>query len=320
MREAEKRGIKIIGTNHFMPENLAQYIPGVTKIKPIYNRVLWNWMLDGYNRMELVTAQSRAAANLIRAKGLKPPVLPVSCGIDLGRFRWDASIDRLACRERYGLDPKRTLFLYVGRIEKDKRIDVLLHALARLKRDDIQLVIAGRGSASEYFQALARTLHLSGRVRFTGFIPREDLHVLLNSVDIFSMPSDAELLSLASLEAMACGRPMLLANAVALPELVAPGVNGYLFKPNDADDAAHYMQILADQPERWEDMGRASLEKAKVHSLENTVQRYEEIYKKTLEEIPVIPSPVAGPVGLEIDGGEHSLSSQESALLRRGKR
>ena len=320
MHEAEKRGIKIIGTNHFMPENLAQYIPGVTKITPIYNRALWSWMLDSYNRMELVTAQSRAAANLIRSKGLKPPVLPVSCGIDLGRFRWDASIDRLACRERYELDPKRTLFLYVGRKEKDNRIDVLLHALAHLKRDDIQLVIAGRGSASEYFHALAKTLHLGGRVRFTGFIPKEDLHVLLNSVDIFSMPSDAELLSLASLEAMACGRPMLLADAVALPELVVPGVNGYLFKPNDAVDAAHYMQKLADQPERWKDMGRASLEKAKIHSLENTVLRYEDIYKKSLEEIPVITSPAARPVGLEIDGVEPSLSSQESALRRRGKR
>ncbi len=118
MREAEKRAIRIVGTNHFMPENLAQYIPGVTKIKPLFNWALWKWMLDAYNRMELVTAQSRAAANLIRAQGLKPPVFPVSCGIDLGRFRLDASINRLACRERYGLDPKRTIFLYRGPYRK----------------------------------------------------------------------------------------------------------------------------------------------------------------------------------------------------------
>ena len=315
MREADKRGITTIGTNHFMPENLAQYIPGVTKIKPVFNWALWKWMLDGYNRMELVTAQSKAAANLIRSKGLKPPVFPVSCGIDLGRFRLDPSIDRLACRERYKLDAKQTLFLYVGRIEKDKRIDVLLHALALLKRDDIQLVVAGRGSAFDYYQALAESLNLDGRVRFTGFIPKEDLHILLNSVDVFTMPSDAELLSLASLEAMACGRPMLLANAVALPELVTPGVNGYLFKPNDAEDAAHYMQLLANQPDRWKEMGKASVEKAQVHSLENTVQRYEEIYKKSLAEIPVIISSAS----VEIDGVKPSYTSQESVLTRRGK-
>ncbi len=96
---------------------------------------------------------------------------------------------------------------------------------------------------------------------------------------------------------------------MSLPELVTPGVNGYLFKPNDAEDAAHYMQLLAIQPERWEEMGRAGLEKAQVHSLENTVQRFEEIYKKSLEEIPMITSPVTGPVALEIDGVKPSLSS-----------
>jgi len=93
---------------------------------------------------------------------LQPPVSLVSCGIDLRRFRVDASVDRLACRERYGLDPRRTIFLFVGRVEKDKRIDVLLHAAARLKRDDIQLVIAGHGGASEYYEALSRSLNLGG--------------------------------------------------------------------------------------------------------------------------------------------------------------
>ena len=316
MREAERQGIHIIGTNHFMPENLAQYVPVLSKIKPLYNWILWKWMLSVYNRLDLVVAQSRAAAELIRAQGLQPPVSLVSCGIDLRRFRVDASVDRLACRERYGLDPRRTIFLFVGRVEKDKRIDVLLHAAARLKRDDIQLVIAGHGGASEYYEALSRSLNLGQGVHFTGFIPNEDLHILLNSIDVFTMPSDAELLSIASLEAMACGRPMLLADAVALPELVTPGVNGYLFKPGDADDAAHYMELLADQPERWKEMGKASHDRAQIHSLENTVQRYEELYKKTLGEASVVTQ--LG--GLETDRVEASVSSQESVLIRRSKR
>jgi 1,2-diacylglycerol 3-alpha-glucosyltransferase len=316
MREAEKRGIPVIGTNHFMPENVAQYIPVLSKIKPLYNWILWTWMLDAYNRMGLVVAQSQASADLIRARGLHRPVFRVSCGIDLGRFRLDSSIDRLACRQRFGLDPRRTIFLFVGRVDKDKRIDVLLHAMSHLKRDDIQLVIAGRGGASEYYEALARSLNLGRRVHFTGFVPNEDLHVLLNSIDIVTMPSDAELLSIASLEAMACGRPMLLADAVALPELVTPGVNGYLFKRGDPEDAAHYMQLMADQPERWMEMGKASHERAQIHSLENTVQRYEELYKKCLEEARVVTH--SGE--LETDRVEASVSSRDSVLIRRSKR
>jgi glycosyltransferase involved in cell wall biosynthesis len=283
LREAWRRGIKTMGTNHFMPENLAPYIPGLSRIKPVFNWLLWKWMLDVYNRVEMVAAQSRAAAELVRAQGLRPPVIPVSCGIDLRRFHPDASIDRMDCRAKYGLDLHCKLFLFVGRVDREKRVDVLLHALARLgHRNDIQLVIAGRGAASKDYQALADSLNLGQRVRFTGFIPNEDLHVLLNSVDVFTMPSEAELLSIASLEAMACGRPLLLADAVALPELVTPGVNGYLFKPGDPEDAAHYMEVLADQCERWEQMGKASVEKAQEHSLEKTVQRYEELYQRVI--------------------------------------
>ncbi|MBI1794715.1 MAG: glycosyltransferase [Chloroflexi bacterium] len=281
--ESKKRKLKIVGTNHFMPENLAPYIPGLSKIKPLYNRLLWNWMLEVYNRVDVVTTQSRVAADIVRAQGLRVPVFPASCGIDLNQFRPDPSVDRLACRARYGLDPGRTIFLFVGRVDKEKRLDVLLRAFQYLKRDDIQLAIAGSGAELNELQALAKKLNLGERVRFTGFI-HENLHVLLNSADIFTMPSEAELLSIASLEAMACGRPVLLADAVALPELVTQGVNGYLFKPGDSKDAAHFMELLADQSERWDEMGRAGVEKAQYHSLENTIKRYEALYKDALKK------------------------------------
>lgn len=283
VREAQKRKIKIIGTNHFMPENVAQYVPALPRIKPLFNWIAWRWVLNCYNRLDVVTTQSRASADMIRANGLRVPVYPVSCGINLNRFHPDPCADRLAVRARYGLDPNRKLFLFVGRLEQEKRVDVLLRAMQKLNRDDVQLVIGGHGTAQNELQTLAKSLGLGERVRFTGFVPHEDLPALLNSVDVFVMPSEAELLSIASLEAMACGRPLLLANAVALPELVTHGVNGYLFKPGDAQDAARCMGLLADHPEQWAAMGKASLEKAQVHSLENTIQRYEALYKDTLK-------------------------------------
>lgn len=284
LREARRRGISLMGTNHFMPENLAPYVPLLSKAKPVFNWILWRWMLDVYNRMEIVAAQSHAAAELVRAQGLRPPVFPVSCGIDLGRFHPDPSVDRTACRAKYGIDPKRIIFLFVGRVDREKRVDVLLRAMARIRRDDVQLVVAGRGAASSEYQALAKSLHLGERVRFTGFIPNEDLPVLLNSVEFFSMPSEAELLSIASLEAMACARPVLLADAVALSELVTQGENGYLFKPGNPDDAAHYIELMANECQRRESMGLASLERAKVHSLENTVRRYEDLYQQAIQK------------------------------------
>ncbi|MGE5074092.1 MAG: glycosyltransferase family 4 protein, partial [Anaerolineae bacterium] len=161
-------------------------------------------------------------------------------------------------------------------------------ALKLLKRDDIQLGVAGQGQAVAGWTAMAKKLGLGDRAVFTGFIPNEDLPKLLNSVDFFTMPSEAELLSIASLEAMACGKPLLLADAVALPELVAPGVNGYLFKPSNPSDAAHHMELLADHPEKWAEMGRASLERVQDHSIEKTVSRYEALYRQAVSGKPVV--------------------------------
>ncbi len=279
---AQKRKIKSVGTNHFMPENLAAYALWLSRMKPIFNFLGWKWMLETYNRVDVVTAQSKNAAELVRKQGLHPPIFAVSCGIDLNRFKPDPAIDRKACLERYGLDPTRKIFLFVGRVDGEKMLHVILRAMSMLKRNDVQFAIAGRGSAKAELMALADELKLGDCVRFTGFIPNEDLHPLLNSADVFVMPSEAELLSLATLEAMACGRPVLLANAVALPELVTEGVNGYLFRPSDPADAACYIDRMANEAGHWPVMGQASVEKAQLHGLDHTVGQYELLYEQLL--------------------------------------
>jgi len=282
IRVARRNKIRLIGTNHFMPENLAAYIPVISSIKPVYNRIMWTWMLESYNQLDVATAQSKASAALMRSQGLRIPVYPVSCGIDLTRFYPDPGVNRAAVLTRYGLDPNRKILLFVGRVDNEKRLDVLLHAMSILKRKDIQLAIAGHGAAQENLINTAVELGLGDRVVFTGFVSNDDLPRLLNSVDIFTMPSEAELLSIASLEAMACGRPVLLANAVALPELAVDGFNGYLFRPGDAADAARHIELLADHPEHWQRMGLNSCEKSKFHGLDNTIKQYENLYTALL--------------------------------------
>ena len=282
VRQAKKRRLKIVGTNHFGPVSLEPYIPGALWLKPILDRLLWLWMLGLFRRLDYVTAPSPAAVDVLRTLGLKVPTQAVTCGTDLSRFFPDPSVDRMACRAQYGLDQHRTVFLYVGRVDQEKRIDVMLRAVGLLQRDDIQLAIVGQGAALSQLQELAKSLRLEDRVCFTGSVPNQELPQLLNSADVFAMAGEAESLSIASLEAMACGLPVLLADAFALPELVTRGVNGYLFRSGDPQDAAAHMQLLADQRAQWKDMGRASLQKVQAHSLEGTLQSYETIYRQLL--------------------------------------
>ena len=282
MKAARRMRKKVIGTNHFMPENLAPYIPLLPKMKSLFNRTLWWWMEWTFNSLDVVTAPSETTVKIMCSQGVRGPILPISCGVNLDRFHPDPAVDRQALRMRYGLDPDKTLFLYVGRVVVEKRLDVLIRAIKMLGRQDIQLVISGKGTALAGYQALADELGVKDQVVFTGFIPASDLPALLNSVELFAMPSEAELLSIASLEAMASGLPLLAARSKALPELVTEGVNGYLFNPGDVVDASRWMALLADHPEHWARMGAASLEKVKPHGLENVLTRYEELYFKCI--------------------------------------
>jgi glycosyltransferase involved in cell wall biosynthesis len=279
---AQHLGVKAVGTNHFMPENLAPYVPLLSRIKPAFSWVLWHWMRETYDRLDAVACPSGTAARILRSVKVRPPVFPISCGGNTRFFHSDPTVDRSGWRRRYGIDPHKTIFFFVGRVDREKRLDVLLRAMSLLNREDFQLVIGGKGAYQKKLTALANRLGLGTQVHFTGFIPQEDLPSVLNSIDIFAMPSEAELLSIATLQAMGCSRPVLAANAVALPELVTDGINGALFKPGDAEDAARCMEWFADHPERWSDMGAASLEKVQAHSLENIVHEYETLYEKVL--------------------------------------
>lgn len=294
VHEARRRGIKTFGTNHFSPVHVEPFIPGSSAFKPLVERVLWAWLLHLYRQLEYVTAPSQYAVNDLRQQGLQVPATAISCGTNLHHFQPVPGFDRAAWRAHYGLRNEAVVFASVGRVERVKRVEVLVEALHRLDRPDVQLVLAGDGSFLDHLRHMARSLRLEDRVRFLGRVPNEELPSLLNSADVFAMASETETLSIASLEAMACGLPVLLANACALPELVTPGRNGYLFTAGDAVEAAHYMNLLAEQSSQRKLMGRASRERSQAHSLDLTLQRYEALYRLVLGSSVEITVPARG--------------------------
>jgi glycosyltransferase involved in cell wall biosynthesis len=112
------------------------------------------------------------------------------------------------------------------------------------------------------------------------------------------MPSDAELLSISTLEAIACGKPVLLADALALPELVRNGENGYLFRSGDVDDLVRVINLQADHPELLLPMGKISREIALAHNLNDTIKKFEAIYTQlifqgSVDELKLGVSPIA---------------------------
>lgn len=285
-RTARKLAIPIVGTNHFLPENLLPFVPRFLPLKRSQViRILWWTMLSIYRQLDAVTTPTETAAAILRRQPIQVPIQAISCGVDTDHFYPRSQMDRAAVRARYGLDPVRPLFLYVGRLEGEKRLDVLVRAFAQLRNPEARLAIGGKGTQAGPLANLARHLGIADRVTFTGYVPHEDLPLLLNAADVFCMPSPEELQSIATLEAMASARPVLAADARALPELVEHATNGFLFEPGDPADAARWMEKLLEDPSAWVSMGQAGLARARSHSLENTIRRYEGVYRALIPAV-----------------------------------
>jgi glycosyltransferase involved in cell wall biosynthesis len=268
--------LHLVATNHVMPENLMRYGFVPKLMQRTVMRLLWKDAGRVLRKVGTVTSPTRRAANLLeRASGLEG-VLAISCGINAARF---ANTSATSNR------PPR--FLYLGRLDAEKRVDVLLRAVASLKNPEIQVELVGDGGERAALEQLAQKLEIANRVQFTGHIAESELAGAYERATAFVMPSIAELQSIATMEAMASGRPVVAADAMALPHLVHDGDNGYLFEPDNHLDLADRLQriIEADQDE-LERLSENSLHLIRSHDINRTLDIFEDLYRGQAEPTP----------------------------------
>ncbi len=268
-REAVKRGIPVVATNHVMPENILDH----TTLPGWMDRLLVKWAWADANRTfqmtSAVTTPTRNAANFLEAAIDITGVVPISCGIAASNYRPD-------------LTPRdRNRVLFVGRLTREKQIDLLLEAIVTLDPSlDVQVDIVGGGDQRKHLEQLAERLGLADRVTFYGRVEEGELRALYSRASVFAMPSVAELQSIATMEAMASGLPVVAADAMALPHLVHDGENGYLFDPtSSADLAAKLTTVLTAAPEERRRMQEASLEGVRIHDIDRTLRTFESLYR-----------------------------------------
>jgi glycosyltransferase involved in cell wall biosynthesis len=204
--------------------------------------------------------------------------------------------------------------LHVGRLSYEKNVDLLLRAFARVAGEHpiARLTIAGDGPDREALARLAGELELSERVRFTGFVPHEQLPALYQAADLFATGSTSETQGLVVLEAAACGLPVVAVDALALPEAVYHGVHGSLAPAGDeAALAQHLARLVADDSLRHR-MGAASCRLAERHSLERIAAQYEQLY----EQVTAAPPPSFPPAWMRRGGWLWGVLAAGSHLVR----
>jgi glycosyltransferase involved in cell wall biosynthesis len=271
--EAVKRGVRIVATNHFMPENLNPFLPFPQWFKDVIGRISWKDMGKVMGQADVVTTPTPLAAKAMHQHAFLRKVLPLSNGIDAAAYELQAG----ETLERHS----SPTVLFVGRLAEEKHVDVLIDAVAKTPGDlDVHLEIVGGGEVRHGLEAQVARLGLQGRIRFLGLATDAELRKAYLEADVFCMPGTAELQSLVTLEAMSASTPVLLADAMALPHLVRDGENGYLFTPNDSDDlSAKLVRLFTLPDDELAAMGKTSREMVENHSLERTLQTFEDLYR-----------------------------------------
>ena len=271
--------IPVVATNHWLPENITTFMAKFRFLNNLDFLVKMNWKFisDFHNKCQFVTSPTQTAINLMTQNGLVAPHRAVSNGVDLRVF--NPQNDASSLKTRLGL-PNKPTAMYAGRLSGEKHVDVFVNAIpAILETVDAHFIIGGNGREREPLKALVNTLGIEAHVTFPGFLEDDEYKRLFRCGDVFVTPSICELQSITTLESMASGLAVVAANKYALPELVKPGQNGYLFEPMDvAELATHVAGILAD-PDKSRRMGDESLRIVHRHSLESAVSDYESIYR-----------------------------------------
>jgi len=274
---AKKLGIPVIGTNHFMPENLVHYLHLPEIAEKRLRKFAWRECIRTFEQLDFVTTPTKTAVALLKNASFSKDVMPISCGIDLERFK--PTNDGLYLKQIFAVPNNKPVLLYVGRLDKEKRIDVILRALPGILRvTSVHLVLTGIGKEKQKLEKLTEELGIQKAVTFTGFVPDKDLQNIYRIADLFVIASIAELQSLVTLEAMASGLPVVAVNAMALPELVHDGENGYLFSDGDSQMLAEKVIAILSNPTMRAQMSQKSLEIIKDHDINKVIEKYESIY------------------------------------------
>jgi phosphatidyl-myo-inositol dimannoside synthase len=156
----------------------------------------------------------------------------------------------------------------VARLIDRKGQNHLIEAVKRLTDSGVDMILSliGTGDSQADYEDHARRLGIPDRIRFVGYVPREEINAYYNSAHVFALPSYNEGMSLAALEAMAAGLPLVVTRTGGTAELVEEGVNGYSFNWGDIDALTNYLRMFAQDRALARRMGAASRDRARTYS------------------------------------------------------
>jgi len=252
----------------------------VDAIAKTYTYSIGKWVLNSYDRV--VSLTKKAAAGVEQFGVPRDKVSTIPNGVDLGNFRLDSNLNET--RAELSIEPDEKVLLFVGRLSKVKRVEVLIALTMQLLKEgfSVKTVIVGDGARREYYEKLAESIKTN--VIFTGWLPRHQTYKYYHVADVFVLSSLSEGLPAVLLEASAAGKPSVASNVSGVSDIVVHGETGYLVEKFNISSYAKYVKSLLEN----DDLARKMGAKAAAYVKENfnwdvIVDEYEKLYREILD-------------------------------------
>jgi glycogen synthase len=231
----------------------------------------------GAQAADAIIALVPRVAALIRADGIATPIHVVPSGVVPGRLEHDA---------RPAHDPlapiPRPRVIFVGRLHRQKHVDVLVRAAAQMP--GVSVVLVGDGPERPGLERLVARLRLTRRVHFLGFVPHEQVAGMLGAADVLAMPSRYEELGTALVEGMQAGLPIVASDTGGIPQVIEHGRTGLLVPPGDPEALAAALTRIIHDRTLAARLGNAASREAAKYDWSDLARRVLGVYETVLAE------------------------------------
>ncbi|MGE5552128.1 MAG: glycosyltransferase [Bacteroidota bacterium] len=263
--------------------------------EPEYLKVVgleeWHWLVKAgwwynnllYDACDAVISPAKWTAADLKAHDAKAEIVVIPNGVEFSRY---AGLDAGSIQPPVELPDDAELVIYVGRVSREKSIDVVIRAMAHVfpRRPQAHLVIVGDGPARRELTDLVRASRLEEKVTFTGMIKNDVLlgSGLLGRAKVFATASTSENQPMTILEAMIFGLPIVGVDARGVPEMIQG--NGFVCPPENPEAMGEsILRLLTDEEQRGK-MSLVSKRLAMEYSIERTTDRVIELYRRLIEK------------------------------------
>ncbi|MBP5647973.1 glycosyltransferase [Candidatus Saccharibacteria bacterium] len=276
---ARKHNIPVVTTEHNQPDVLTDPLKMPKFIKKPANYLLASYFRNRQSKSDFVTMPTEQSIRWLLARHeLKVPIAAVSNGVDLSHFKPGRAKSEIY--KKYKIDPKKLTVLYVGRVDPEKKVGLVIEAFSRLKIPNIQMVVVGDGVDR---LRLEKKYKERNDILFLGRVLAPDLYELYKIGDVFATASEIETQGIVLIEAAASGLPLIAVDKGAVAEVCLDEENGYLCEPGSVSEIAAAMKKILSDNKLREKFKKKSLKIAKEHDFETTLDKFINIYKRVMK-------------------------------------